>query len=110
MACRWHVDGMSMAEMGEMGEMAEMGALLQDIEARDAIMGVAKSITVDTLQQEMEQGYHQDLVAAGMPSFDVASDSNGTSPLGKPFIRPDGRLWSRSSFPVRRGHGSRGWR
>ncbi len=34
-------------------------------------------MTVRALQQEMEYRYHDELVAAGMPSFDVAGESNG---------------------------------
>jgi len=56
---------------------ARILAARSDVEASDAIMGVAHSMSVSSLMQEMQHGYYAELVAAGMPSYDVAGESDG---------------------------------
>jgi len=54
----------------------ELLAAKSNIEATDSILGFAKVVSVEALQQEMEQKFHEELVAAGMPSFDIVGKSN----------------------------------
>merc|ERR1712196_447223 len=53
------------------------------VEASDRVLAAAKVMSVAALQREMEHGYRKELVAAGMPSFDIYSESNA------PFLFTD---------------------
>jgi len=78
---------------------ARILAARSDVEASDAIMGVAHSMSVSSLMQEMQHGYYAELVAAGMPSYDVAGESDAPFLFAEDLGGTAGGLWDRPSSP-----------
>lgn len=61
----------------------ELLAATSGSQAREILSDAARSMSVPALQQEMEHRYHEDLVQAGMPAYEVSGESKA------PFLFAD---------------------